>query len=159
MNKINIRKAEKQDANLILELITELAIYEKLENEVIATVSDIEKEIFENNSAVVFIAEYDSKPVAYSLHFYTFSTFLAKKGIYLEDLFVLKEYRGKGIGKQLLKNIATEAVKNGYGRVEWSVLDWNTPAIDFYKSIGANPQDEWTMYRLTGDALQKFANE
>jgi GNAT superfamily N-acetyltransferase len=159
MNKIKIRKADKKDAKLILELITELAIYEKLENEVVATESDIIKEIFENNSAIVFIAEFNAKPVAYSLHFYTFSTFLAKKGIYLEDLFVLNEYRGKGIGKQLLKNIALDAVKNGFGRVEWSVLNWNSTAIDFYKSIGAIPQDEWTMYRLTGENLQKFANK
>lgn len=158
MSNIIIRKAEQKDAKLILKLITELAIYEKLENEVIASVSDIEREIFENNSAVVYIAEYNSEPVGYSLHFYTFSTFLAKRGIYLEDLFVLEKFRGKGIGKALLKNIAKEAIENNYGRVEWSVLDWNAPAIDFYKSIGAFPQDEWTMFRLTGDKLIKFGS-
>jgi len=157
MSDILIRKATKDDSKLILDLITELGIYEKLEHEITATVEQIENEIFNNKSAVVYIAEYKSKPVAYSLHFYTFSTFLAKKGIYLEDLFVLEEYRGKGIGKSLLKNIAKEAVDNAFGRVEWSVLDWNKPAIDFYKSIGAFPQEEWTMYRLTGDALINFA--
>ncbi len=157
MSNILIRKANRDDAKLILELITELAIYEKLENEVVASVSDIENEIFGNESAVVHIAEYDNIPVGYSLHFYTFSTFLAKRGIYLEDLFVLEQFRGKGIGKSLLKNIANEAFTNGYGRVEWSVLDWNKPAIDFYDSIGALPQSEWTMFRLTGKKLFDFA--
>ncbi len=156
MNNILIRKAVKEDVPTIQSLIKELAIYEKLEHEALATIEDLEREIFDNKSASVHIAEYNSKPVGYSLHFYTFSTFLAKKGIYLEDLFVLEEYRGKGIGKSLLKNIAKEAVDNGFGRVEWSVLDWNQPAIDFYKSLGANPQSEWTMFRLTGNALEKF---
>lgn len=159
MSSIVIRKATKSDSQIILDLIIELGKYEKLKNQIIATLEDIEIEIFDKKSASVYLAEYNGEVVAYSLHFYSFSTFLSKKGIYLEDLFVLEKYRNLGIGKKLLKNIAKEAIENNFGRVEWSVLDWNSPAIEFYKSIGAVPQDEWTMYRLSGDALEKFASK
>ena len=153
---INIRKAERSDVKIISDLIYELAVYEKLEHEFVASLEDLERTIFDENYVEVLIGEWDGKAVAYALYFHTYSTFLAKPGIYLEDLFVIEEFRGKGIGKALLKHIAKIAVDNNFGRVEWSVLNWNEPAIDFYKSIGAFPQEEWTMYRLTGDKLKEF---
>ncbi|QDK45104.1 N-acetyltransferase [Bdellovibrio sp. ZAP7] len=156
--KLQIRKALKSDISTILNFIKLLADYEKLSHEVVATPQLLEEQIFGDKSPVqVLIAELDSKPVGFALYFYNFSTFLGRKGIYLEDLFVLPETRGQGVGKSLLQALAVQAVAEGCGRVEWSVLDWNKPAIDFYKSIGAGPMDEWTVYRLTGENLKAFA--
>ncbi len=156
--KLNIRKAQKNDVPVILNFIKLLAEYEKLSHEVIATEKLLEEQIFGDKSPVqVLIADLNGKPVGFALYFYNFSTFLGRKGIYLEDLFVLPETRGQGVGKRLLQALAAQAVAEGCGRVEWSVLDWNKPAIDFYKSIGAHPMDEWTVYRLTGENLKAFA--
>lgn len=159
MRKIfSIRKAEPSDSAVILNFISLLAEYEKLSHEVVATEELIRHEIFTEKSPVsVLLAEADGQAVGFALYFHNFSTFLGRKGIYLEDLFVLPEARGWGVGKGLLQKLAQIAVENNCGRVDWSVLDWNTPAIEFYKSIGAFPLSEWTMYRLTGDALQAFA--
>lgn len=157
--KLQIRKALRSDVPTILNFIKLLAEYEKLSHEVIATPELLQEQIFGEKSPVqVLIAELDSKPVGFALYFYNFSTFLGRKGIYLEDLFVLPETRGQGVGKSLLQALAAQAVAEGCGRVEWSVLDWNKPAIDFYKSIGAGPMDEWTVYRLTGENLKAFAS-
>ena len=151
---IEIRKAKKADAKHIHRLITELAVYEKLEDEMLASVEDLEISIFEKNQAKVIVAELDNRVVGYALYFYSYSTFLAKAGIYLEHLYVEKIHRGKGIGKTLLSELAKITVDNGFGRLEWSVLDWNKPAIYFYESIGAKPMEGWTMNRLTGESLK-----
>jgi len=147
---MTLRDAVPSDAPEILALIQELAVYEKLRDQCVATVADIEREVFSPNAVVrVLIAEDEGATAGFALFFFNFSTFLGRRGIYLEDLFVRPEFRGRGIGKGLLlrlKEIATEA---GYGRVEWSVLDWNTPSIEFYKSRGASAMDEWTTFRLT----------
>lgn len=151
---LNIRAAERGDTALILELIRGLAEYEKLSNEVVATPELLEKWLFgERPVAEVLIAEWSGLPCGFALFFHNFSTFLGRPGFYLEDLYVQPEFRGSGIGKGLLLHLARLAVERGYGRVEWSVLDWNMPAIQFYKSLGAKPMDEWTGFRLTGDGL------
>lgn len=154
-----IRAAVPNDAKTILSLITELAIYEKAEHEVLATEETIQQTLFgEQANAQALICENgQGKVVGYVIYFYNYSTWLAKKGLYLEDLYVAKSERGKGYGKGLLTYLAAKAVNEGCGRFEWSVLDWNTPAIKFYQSLGAKPQSEWTVYRLTGDALQSLA--
>lgn len=155
---LNIRKAEIIDADLILEFIKGLAEYEKLSHEVVATSELLRETLFGPEAkAEVLIAEWNGKPAGFALYFHNFSTFLGRPGIYLEDLFVLPELRGHGIGKGLLKRLAQIAVERKCGRLEWSVLDWNKPAIDFYVSLGAVPMDEWTVYRLTGERLQSFA--
>lgn len=154
---ITIREATKEDAKHIHRLITELAVYEKLEHEMEATVEDLATSIFDKNQAQVIMAELNGNVVGYALYFYSYSTFLAKAGIYLEDLYVEKVHRGKGIGKTLLSRLAKITVDNGYGRLEWSVLDWNKPAIDFYESIGAVPMQGWTMNRLTGNSLVELS--
>ena len=147
---MTLRDAVPSDAPEILALIQELAVYEKLRDKCVATVADIEREVFGPNSVVrVLMAEEEGTVAGFALYFFNFSTFLGRRGIYLEDLFVRPEFRGRGIGKGLLlrlKEIATEA---GYGRVEWSVLDWNTPSIEFYKSLGATAMDEWTTFRFS----------
>lgn len=151
---LNIRAAERSDTALILELIRGLAEYEKLSHEVVATPELLEKWLFgERPVAEVLIAEWEGLPRGFALFFHNFSTFLGRPGFYLEDLYVQPEFRGRGIGKALLLRLARLAVERGYGRVEWSVLDWNEPAIRFYKSLGAKPMDEWTVFRLTGDGL------
>lgn len=151
---LNIRAAERGDTALILELIRGLAEYEKLSHEVVATPELLEKWLFgERPVAEVLIAEWEGLPRGFALFFHNFSTFLGRPGFYLEDLYVQPEFRGRGIGKALLLRLARLAVERGYGRVEWSVLDWNQPAIQFYKSLGAKPMDEWTVFRLTGDGL------
>jgi len=155
-----IRKAQKKDAAAILDFIRALAEYEKLSHEVVATVPALEEQLFgASPKAEVLIAEWDQQPAGFALFFHNFSTFLALPGIYLEDLFVKPELRGHGIGKALLKYLAQLAVERKCGRLEWSVLDWNKPAIDFYKSFGASPMDEWTVYRLTGESLINFAKD
>ena len=154
---MGFRFADKNDCNKILYFIKQLAEYEKIYDEVVATEDLLEEWIFEKKKAEVIFAMENEKEVGFALFFHNFSTFLGRAGIYLEDLFVLPEYRGKGYGKGLLKQLAKIAVQRGCGRLEWSCLDWNKPSIDFYLSLGAIPMDEWTVYRLTGDTLTKMA--
>ena len=158
MSKIKIITGTESDIPDMLYFIKQLAIYEKLEHEAVATSELLKKNLFGEDrfAEVIFILE-DEVKVGFALYFKNFSTFLGLPGIYLEDLFVLTEYRGKGYGKKLIIHIAKIAVDRGYGRFEWSVLDWNTPAIDFYRSIGATPMEEWTVQRMTGEALKKLA--
>jgi len=158
MSAPTIRQAEPKDAAQILQFVVDLAIYEKAESEVIATVADVENTIFNDDfNTDAIICELDGKPIGFAVYFFNYSTWQGKHGLYLEDLYVSPEHRGCGAGKALLKHLAKFAVKNSCGRFEWSVLDWNTPAIDFYNSIGAKPKDEWIGYRLSGDALERFA--
>lgn len=152
-----IRKATPEDSETIFHLIRQLAIYEKLEHEVVTTAEELKEQIFSNGFAEVIIAEDNGSPVGFALYFFNFSTFLGKPGLYLEDLFVEPEYRGKGYGKALLAGLARIAVEKGCGRMEWSVLDWNTPSINFYKSLGAQPMDDWTVFRLTGAEITNLA--
>ena len=152
-----IRKAEAKDIATIFDLIKKLAVYEKLENDVITSEKELCENIFNKNFAKVLIAEEDEKPVGFALYFYNFSTFVGKPGIYLEDLFVEPEFRGKGYGKALLIELAKIAQAENCGRFEWSVLDWNTPSIEFYKSLGAKPMDEWTVFRLDKDGIENLA--
>jgi len=154
-----IIKAEQKDSTLILDFIRLLAKYEKLEDEVVATEHQIEKTIFNGQSNVeVFFGCEDETPVGFILFFQNYSTFLAKPGIYLEDLFVKEEYRGKGYGKKMLHFLAKLAVERNCGRLEWAVLDWNKPAIDFYISIGAKSMKSWIINRLSGPTLENLAN-
>ncbi len=156
---IEIRQATVEDSALILRFITELAIYEKAENEVIATKSDIENSLFGVDSRTsAVICSINDEPIGFAVYFFNYSTWLGKHGLYLEDLYVSPKFRGAGAGKALLKHLAEIALSKDCGRFEWSVLDWNEPAIRFYQSIGAKSQDEWVGYRLTGKALQEFAN-
>lgn len=158
--ELHIRKAQVTDCNLILDFIKGLAEYEKLAHEVVATPELLRENLFgPQPRAEVLIAEWNNQPAGFALFFHNFSTFLGCPGIYLEDLFVLPELRAHGIGKGLLKRLAQLAVERGCGRLEWSVLDWNKPAVDFYVSLGAGPMDEWTVYRLTGDKLLNFAKK
>lgn len=152
-----IRKATENDIPTILHLITQLAIYEKLEHEVVATEETLKQTIFVQNYAEVIIGEEDGQPVGFALFFHNYSTFLSKPGIYLEDLFVEVEHRGKGYGKKLLAELAKIAKERNCGRLEWSVLNWNTPSIEFYKSLGAKPMDEWTVYRMTEQEINDLA--
>ena len=155
---IDIRPATPGDAELILRFITDLAIYEKAEHEVKTDAAGIRDSLFADGStAHGLICEHNGQPIGYAVYFFNYSTWLGKHGLYLEDLYVSPEARGLGAGKALLRHLAQLAVARGCGRFEWSVLDWNTPAIDFYESFGARPQSEWTTYRLTGQALLDFA--
>ena len=153
MGDFSIRFAAREDVPTILEFIRALAAYEKMEDQVIADETLLETWIFEKRKAEVLLAFEGDTPVGFALFFHNFSTWLGRAGIYLEDLFVLPEYRGRGYGKLLLKRLARIAVQRGCGRLEWSCLDWNEPSIGFYLSLGAEPQSEWTTYRLTGEAL------
>ena len=155
---IHIRPASADDAGLILQFIRELAIYEKAESSVQTDEAGIRASLFGADAkAQALVCERDGRAIGYAVYFYNYSTWLGRNGIYLEDLYVSPEHRGSGAGKALLQHIARLAVEQGCGRFEWSVLDWNTPAIDFYRAAGALPQDEWTVYRLQGDALRRFA--
>ena len=154
----NIRKATENDTPIILELIRKLAVYEKMENDVITDVEELRENIFVKKYAEVLIAEEDEKPVGFALYFFNFSTFVGKPGLYLEDLFVEPEYRGKGYGKKLFIELSKIAKTENCGRMEWSVLNWNTPAINFYKSIQAKPMDEWTVYRLDKKGIADLSN-
>ena len=157
MSNLNFRYAKETDVALILYFIKELAEYEKMSDEVVATEELLKEWIFEKKKAeVIFVLE-DGKEVGFALFFHNFSTFLGRAGIYLEDLFVKPEYRGKGYGKALLKKLAEIAVERGCGRLEWSCLDWNKPSIDFYLSLDAEQMSDWTTYRITGDTLRKMA--
>jgi len=155
---IRIEPAAASDVPLILKFIRDLAEYEKLSHLVIATEDNIREHVFGPNPvAEVLLAYWDGQPVGFALFLRNFSTFLGQVGIYLEDLFVEPVHRGKGIGKALLKRLAEIAVERGYGRLEWAVLDWNTPSIEFYRSLGAVALNEWNVYRLSGDALMRLA--
>ena len=156
---LEIRPATSEDATLILRFITDLAIYENAEDEVIATESDIKNSLFADDStASALICSFNNEAVGFAVYFFNYSTWLGKNGLYLEDLYVTPEHRGTGAGKALLRHLAKIAISKNCGRLEWSVLDWNEPAIQFYLSIGASPQDEWVGYRLTGKALEELAN-
>lgn len=154
---MEIRYAERKDTAIILNFIKDLASYENMLDQVVATETLLEEWLFEKKAAEVIFALDDGKEVGFALFFHNFSTFLGRAGIYLEDLFVLPEYRGRGYGKGLLRKLAQIALERGCGRLEWACLDWNKPSIDFYLSLGAQPMDEWTTYRLTGDTLRKMA--
>lgn len=156
---VTLRIAAESDLPVILSFIEGLADYEKLRHACVATEEALRRTLFgERRYAEIIIAEHDGAPAGFALFFHNYSTFLAKPGIYLEDLFVLPAHRGAGIGKAMLVELARIAVARDCGRLEWSVLDWNEPAIGFYKSLGAEPQDEWTIFRVTGDALTKLAH-
>lgn len=155
--KMDYRFATEADAPLILEFIQELAAYEKMLDEVVADEETLRQWIFERQKAEVVFALEDGKEVGFALFFHNFSTFLGRAGIYLEDLFVKPEYRGKGYGKGLIQLLTKIAVERGCGRLEWWCLDWNKPSIDFYLSLGAKPMSDWTVYRIAGDELFKLA--
>ena len=154
---LTFRYATREDCSLILSFIKELAEYERMLDEVVATPELLEEWIFDKQKAEVLFAVEDAGEVGFALFFSNFSTFLGKAGLYLEDLYVRPEYRGKGYGKALLKQVAKAATERGYGRLEWSCLDWNTESIDFYLSLGAKPLEDWTMYRAAGSTLEDLA--
>ena len=157
---VSLRRAEERDVGVILGFIKELADYERLSHEVVATEELIQRHLFgERPVAESIIAEYNGAPAGFALFFHSFSTFLGKPGLYLEDLYVSPNLRGNGIGKALLNHLAQLAIERDCGRVEWAVLDWNEPAIKFYESIGAAPLAEWNVYRLAGTALRTFADD
>lgn len=156
---MEFRFAQRKDTGIILDFINRLAEYEHMSDDVVATEALLEEWIFDRKKAQVLFALQEGKEVGIALYFYNFSTFLGRAGIYLEDLFVLPEYRGKGYGKGLLKKLAAIAVEEGCGRLEWSCLNWNRPSIDFYLAMGAVPMTEWTVYRLTGETLRRAAEE
>jgi GNAT superfamily N-acetyltransferase len=158
MTDLSIRAASEEDVPLILAFIRELAEYERLSREVVATEDVLRTWLFgERPVAEVMIGESGGDPAGFALFFHNFSTFLGKPGIYLEDLFVRPEFRGRGVGYALLVRLAHLAKERGCGRLEWSVLDWNEPSIGFYEALGAVPMEEWTVYRLTGEALEDLA--
>lgn len=154
---LRIVPATKADVPLILALIKELAEYERLSHEVVATEEVLEETLFgERRYAEVLLAFLGDEPAGYALFFHSFSTFLGRPGLYLEDIYVKPQYRGSGIGKKLLAHLARIGAERTCGRMEWAVLNWNEPSIGFYKSLGARPMDEWTVYRLTGDQLGRL---
>ena len=156
---MTFRFAEEKDCPLILVFIRALADYERMSDQVVATEALLREWIFEKKKAeVLFVCE-GAEAMGFALFFHNFSTFLGRAGIYLEDLFVLPAYRGKGYGKALLRKLAQIAVERGCGRLEWACLDWNQPSIEFYLSLGAAPMKEWTTYRLTGDTLDEAAKQ
>jgi len=157
---MQIRMAQPADVEDIHRLIYELAVYEKAPEQMVATIDQVNTSLFNVNPvAFCHVAEVDGKIVGIALWFLNYSTWLGKVGIYLEDLFVQPEYRGHGIGKGFMQTLAALCVERSYERFQWWVLDWNKPSIDFYESLGAVPMDEWTVFRLSGDALKKFAIE
>ena len=157
MSQLEFRWAEEKDTALILHFIRALAAYEKLSDQVVATEELLREWIFEKKKAEVLFPLENGVEVGFALFFHNFSTFLGRAGLYLEDLYISPEYRGKGYGKATLQKLAQIAVERGCGRLEWSCLDWNKPSIDFYLSLGAVPMEEWTVYRLTGDTLTQMA--
>ena len=154
---MEFRMAKREDTALILQFILELAEYEKMRSEVVADEATLEEWIFDRQKAEVLFVLADGKEVGFALFFHNFSTFLGRAGIYLEDLYVKPEYRGKGYGKAILKRLAAIAKERGCGRLEWWCLDWNQPSIDFYLSLGAQPMSDWTVYRIAGDTLTALA--
>ncbi len=158
MPDIDIRPAEERDAALIMGFIRELAIYEKAEHEVVATEADIRASLFGQGPARALVCRVGGVEAGFAVYFFNYSTWQGRKGLYLEDLYVTPAHRQMGAGKALLRHLARIAVAEGCGRFEWSVLDWNEPALRFYRSIGAWPMDEWVRYRLAGPALERFAS-
>ncbi len=154
---LEFRYAERKDTGLILWFIKELASYEKMLDEVVADEATLEEWLFDKQKAEVIFALEDGKEVGFALFFHNFSTFLGRSGIYLEDLYVMPECRGKGYGKAILQKLAAIAVERGCGRLEWWCLDWNKPSVDFYLSLGAEPMSDWTVYRITGETLKNLA--
>jgi len=155
-----IRKAELKDCDTILAFIKDLAVYEKLENEVTGNVNDIKQTLFSSNAkAEVLILEDEETPAGFALFFQNYSTFLCRYGIYIEDIYVQEKYRGKGYGKALFQNICKIAKERNCGRIEWWCLDWNTPSIDFYLKLGAEPMSDWTVYRLNQKEIMEIADE
>ena len=159
LNGFKLRFAEINDVSLILEFIRELANYEKMLHEVVATEEVLRESLFERKIAEVIIGEYENEPIAFALFFHNFSTFLGRPGIYLEDLYVKPEMRGNGMGKIILSFLAKLAIDRKCGRLEWWCLDWNEPSIKFYKQLGAVPMDDWTVYRVHDEALNKLARK
>ena len=160
MTKIGLRTATERDVPLILSFIKELAEYERLSHEVVATEQLLRASLFgERPAAEVVVGDYGDEPAGFTLFFHNFSTFLGRPGIYLEDLYVTPGLRGRGVGRAMLVYLAKLAKERGCGRLEWSVLNWNAPAIKLYKSIGATPMDDWTVFRVTGEALDGLADE
>ena len=157
MKNTEIRFANVEDVGLILGFIKELAAYEKMSDDVVADEELLREWIFDKKKAEVIFAMENGKEVGFALFFHNFSTFLGRAGIYLEDLYVTPEYRGRGYGKALIRELARIAVERGCGRLEWSCLDWNTPSIDFYLSLGAAQMNEWTVYRFAGEKLRALA--
>ncbi|MCP5528012.1 MAG: GNAT family N-acetyltransferase [Verrucomicrobiales bacterium] len=158
MGGIEIRPATAADVPLVLGFIRQLAEYERLTHEVVADEAILRESLFgARPAAEALIGTVDGVPAGFVVFFQNFSTFLGRPGLYLEDLFVLPEFRGRGLGKAFLTHLAGEAVRRGCGRFEWAVLDWNQPAIDFYRKLGAEPQGDWTIFRLTGEALRRLA--
>ena len=153
----SIRLAEERDVNTILGFIQDLAEYEHLRDQVVATPALLQEWLFDKRAAQVLLAEEGQEAVGFALFFHNFSTFLGRAGIYLEDLYVIPPRRGRGYGRALLGQLARLAQEEGCGRLEWWCLDWNKPSIDFYRSIGAQPMDEWTVYRVSGAALERLA--
>ncbi|MGG7178689.1 N-acetyltransferase family protein [Clostridium paraputrificum] len=157
-DEFKLRETTAQDTSLILSFIKGIAEYEKMGDEVVATEETLRKSIFQDNRAKVLIAEVYGKPIGFALYFFNFSTFIGKAGLYLEDIFIQPEYRGKGYGKEIFIVLAKIAEENSCERMEWVCLDWNKPSIKFYKSFGSIPMDEWTTYRLVGDKIKNLAN-
>ena len=157
MKAFTIRAARPDEAGVVLDLIRQLAVYEKCENDVVADEATLRRSLFVERSAEVVFAEENGVVVGFALFFHNFSTFVGRKGMYLEDLFVIPEKRGLGYGKALLKYVARLAVERNCGRMEWICLDWNEPALKIYRSLGAVPMSDWTVQRLDGQALQEFA--
>lgn len=155
--ELTFRWAQREDTRLVLQFIRELADYEKLLNEVVADEKTLEEWMFDKEKAEVIFAVVEGEEIGFALFFHNFSTFLGRAGIYLEDLYVKPEYRGKGYGKAILKKLAAIAVERKCGRLEWWCLDWNQPSIDFYLSLGAEPMSDWTVYRIAGDTLANLA--
>lgn len=156
-NRCTIRPARPDEAGLVLDFIRKLAVYEKCPDDVIADEATLYHSLFEEHSAEVVFVEEEGTVVGFALFFHNFSTFVGRKGLYLEDLFILPEYRGRGYGKAVLKYLADVALERHCGRMEWICLDWNEPALEVYRSIGAIPLDEWTVQRMTETALRRFA--
>lgn len=155
--EFNLRLATIEDTELVLDFIKELAEYEHMSDQVVATPALLKDTIFVQKKAEVIIAEHEGKPVGFALFFHNYSTFLGRPGIYLEDLYVKESMRGMGLGTRILTYLARLATERGCGRLEWACLDWNEPSIQFYKQMGSVPMDEWTVYRLQGEALQDMA--
>ena len=159
MSEVAFRMAAEQDIPLILEFIRDLAEYEGMLDQVVADEDLLRRELFEQHRAEVLFAVVKGQEVGFALFFHNFSTFLGRAGLYLEDLFVLPEYRNRGYGKAILKKLAAIAVERNCGRLEWCCLDWNKPSVDFYLSLGAKPLSDWTTYRITGDTLENLARD
>lgn len=159
MDKLIIRNVREDEISILLSLIKEIAEYEKMSDQVIVTEDILRESIFKNNRANALILEVDNKEIGYCIYFYNFSTFIGRGGLYIEDIFIKKEYRGKGFGSEIFKFLAKKAKDEGLKRMEWSCLNWNEPSIKLYKSLGAIPMDEWTVYRLTEDKINKLAEK